>query len=185
MAKSRKTKPSFDAPGAAAGGSDTGWVYRSEPTGRHTANPPIIDVPPSRPAAEAPDAALREAAARSIVDRYAKFAAAAGLVPIPLLDTAAIAGVQLKMLDELSQHFDVPFSRERGKAIVAALAGGAGSTWSSGHVVKFLMKRVPVAGTLFQVATEPALASAATYAIGRVFITHFASGGTLDTLATA
>src|SRR4051812_44104840 len=125
MAKSRKAKPSFDGPSAAPGASDTGWVYRSEPGGgRRAAAPPIIDVPPPRPAAAAPDAALRETAARSIVDRYVKFAAVAGLVPIPLLDTAAIAGVQLKMLEELAQHYNIPMTRDRGKAIVASVAGG-------------------------------------------------------------
>jgi uncharacterized protein (DUF697 family) len=185
MAKSRKAKPSFDGPSPAPGASDTGWVYRSEPTGRHTANPPIIDVPPARAAAAAPDAALREAAAQSIVDRYVKFAAVAGLVPIPLLDTAAITGVQMKMLTELAEHYNVPFTRDRGKVIVASLAGGVAPSFSSRHVMKFLIKRVPIAGTLFHAATEPALASAATYAVGRLFITHFASGGTLDTLVPA
>jgi uncharacterized protein (DUF697 family) len=184
MAKSTKRKPSFDGPGDREGASDTGWVYRSEPAdaSRPAVAPPIIDVPTQRPAAHAPDAALRDSAARQIVDRYVMFAAAAGLVPIPLLDTAAITGVQLAMLHALSDHYTVPFSRERGKAIVVALAGGVASAFSSKTVAKFLVSQLPVAGMLINAATEPALASAATYAVGRVFMSHFASGGTLDNL---
>jgi uncharacterized protein (DUF697 family) len=142
----------------------------------------VIDVPPQRAAVDGADAPLREAAARQIVERYAMFAAAAGLVPLPFVDTAAITGVQIAMVSALADHYNITFSRERGKTLIASLAGGVAPSFSSGHVAKFLIKRVPIAGTLFSAATEPALASAATYAIGRLFITHFASGGTLETL---
>ena len=42
-----------------------------------------------------------------------------------------------------------------------------------------VIPRIPIVGSLMSLATVPALGSAATYAIGTVFIQHFESGGTL------
>jgi hypothetical protein len=42
-----------------------------------------------------------------------------------------------------------------------------------------MVKSIPIAGTAVGALVTPALAVAATYAIGMVFIQHFASGGTL------
>jgi uncharacterized protein (DUF697 family) len=45
--------------------------------------------------------------------------------------------------------------------------------------VASVVKFVPVVGSLAGMITEPAIAAAATYALGKVFIQHFESGGTL------
>jgi len=42
-----------------------------------------------------------------------------------------------------------------------------------------MLKFVPVVGTLTAAFVMPALSAGATYAIGKAFIQHFASGGTL------
>jgi len=217
MAKSRKRKPSFDAPAEAAGPSDTAWVYRTEKgaSNRRAPKTPagrvVMDVPPADaassasagsrqarkapPAIEAPplsapgDAAAGRAAdtertigGHAIAERYALYAAAAGLVPMPVIDVAAIAGVQVAMARALAQEYSVPFDREKGRTIVTALAGGVASTATGRSVLKMLVKRIPIAGTVFTVATVPAVASAVTYAVGCVFIAHFEAGGTLDDL---
>lgn len=120
------------------------------------------------------------AAALTIVDRHALYAAGAGLVPVPLIDTAAIAGVQVAMVRSLAEHYTVPFSRERVKAVVTAIAGGVAPVSVGYGAIGLLMHNVPIAGTLFRYTTVSVFASAVTYAVGRVFMTHFEAGGSLD-----
>jgi uncharacterized protein (DUF697 family) len=120
----------------------------------------------------------RELGAMQKVNRYALYSAAAGLVPIPLFDVAAIAGVQVKLLSVLAKHYDLPFSADRGKALVSALIGGLLPTTLGYGVVGSMVKRVPVVGTIIGIFTVSVFASASTYAVGKVFIQHFESGGT-------
>ena len=97
---------------------------------------------------------------------------------MPVVDLAAVGGVQLQMLRRLSQIFDIPFSKNRGKAIMASFAGTMIPA-STGLGVASMIKAVPVAGTAIGALTTPALSVGATYVIGMAFIEHFASGGTL------
>ncbi|HEY6383087.1 MAG TPA: YcjF family protein [Pseudolabrys sp.] len=120
----------------------------------------------------------RRAYARKLVERFSLWAGAAGLLPIPVADLAAVAGLQIQMLRRLSQVYDVPFSRHRGKALLAGFAGTMIPA-STGVGMASLIKSVPIAGSAIGVMTTPALAVAATYVIGLAFIEHFASGGTL------
>lgn len=120
-----------------------------------------------------------EAGAKKIVNRYVLWSMGAGLVPIPIIDMAAIIAVQLKMLSELAKYYDVPFSEEKGKSIVSSLVGGvAAESIAHGSIGSFI-KSIPGAGTLFGMVAMPVSAGATTYAVGKVFTQHFASGGTL------
>ena len=119
-----------------------------------------------------------EAAAIRIVNEYMGWSAGAGLVPIPLVDLAAMSGVQLKMIHSLTKYYDIPFSREAAKSIIAALIGGGGSFVIAASAGS-MMKLIPVVGSVAGALTQPALAAASTYALGRVFIQHFETGGTL------
>jgi uncharacterized protein (DUF697 family) len=82
------------------------------------------------------------------------------------------------MLRRLSQIYDVPFSENRGKALIAALAGALVPT-TSGIGAFSLLKAVPIIGTIIGGFVTPVLSAGATYAIGKAFIQHFESGGTL------
>jgi uncharacterized protein (DUF697 family) len=119
-----------------------------------------------------------EAEAMRIVNGYMGWSAGAGLVPIPVMDLAAISGVQLKMIHSLTKFYGVPFSREAAKSVVAALIGGGGSLTLAAPASS-LLKFVPLIGSVAGVLTQPALAAASTYALGKVFIQHFETGGNL------
>jgi uncharacterized protein (DUF697 family) len=126
--------------------------------------------------------AERDQEASQLVDRFSLWSGAAGLVPVPLIDIAAVAGVQLQMLRRLSEIYGVPFTDNRGKSIIASLAGSvlpASTATSTAITFGSLVKGVPLVGTTIGALTMPALAIGATYVIGKVFIQHFASGGTL------
>ena len=116
--------------------------------------------------------------AEKLVERFSLWSGAAGLIPLPLVDLATVGGVQIQMLRRLSQIYDVPFSANRGKALIAALAGSMIPA-SSGLGVASLIKGLPVAGTVVSALAMPVFSAGATYAIGMAFIEHFASGGTL------
>src|SRR5215475_7807867 len=100
----------------------------------------------------------RDEEAAKLVDRFSLWSGAAGLIPIPLVDIAAVGGVQLQMLRKLSEIYGVPFSDNRGKSIIASLAGSllpasAATTTAMGaaSVVKF----IPGVGTAVAALTMP------------------------------
>jgi uncharacterized protein (DUF697 family) len=120
----------------------------------------------------------RQELASSMVDRFAMWAGAAGLIPVPIIDLVAVGGLQLQMLRRISQIYDVSFSENRGKVLITSLLGAAVPT-SSAYGFAEVLKAVPVVGTAISALIMPALAAASTYAIGKAFILHFSSGGTL------
>lgn len=116
--------------------------------------------------------------ALATVKRYMWWAGGAGLIPIPWVDLAAVGGVELKMLADVSKVYGVPFERNRGKAAIAALVGFVLPHAGAYGMIGSGIKAVPVLGAL---AGPPAMAlftAAYTWAVGNVFIQHFESGGT-------
>ncbi len=112
-----------------------------------------------------------------LVKKYMWWSMGAGLIPVPLLDVGALAGVQLKMLHRLSQHYQVKFSANAGKSIIAALTGTITADALRGSTVTSFIKSIPLLGFIGSVSM-PIYAGSITYAIGKVFIQHFESGGT-------
>ena len=134
-------------------------------------------VPTALAAADMTDSP-RDELASHLVDRLSLWSGAAGLIPVPLVDIAAVGGVQLHMLRRLSQIYGVPFSENRGKSILTSLVGAVIPA-SAATTTASLMKGLPVIGTAIGVLTMPVVSAGATWVIGKVFIQHFASGGTL------
>ena len=120
----------------------------------------------------------RDALANRLVNHFAMWSGVAGLLPFPVVDVVAIGGLQVQMVRRLSQIYGVPFSENRGKAVVLSLAGTLIPT-TSGIGAASAFKFVPIVGTITGGLVMPALSAGATYAIGKAFIQHFASGGTL------
>jgi uncharacterized protein (DUF697 family) len=124
----------------------------------------------------------RDEQASQLVDRYSLWSGAAGLIPVPIVDVVVVGGVQIQMLRKLSEIYGVPFSDNMGKSVLASLAGSlipASTATTTAMGVGSLMKGLPGIGTVIGALTMPAFSAGATYIIGKVFIQHFASGGTL------
>lgn len=124
-----------------------------------------------------PDVTEREARASAIVRSNMGWSAGAGLLPIPGLDIAAVVGVQANMLRQIAQVYGVPFKANLAKELIGVLIGGGGTALVGGAAGS-LAKVLPVVGTVAGMITMPAVAAASTWAIGKVFIRHFESGGT-------
>jgi uncharacterized protein (DUF697 family) len=137
------------------GGSDTG-----------------TDVSASTPESERHDLASR------LVNRFAIWSGVAGLIPLPVVDVVAVGGLQVQMVRRISQIYDVAFSDNRGKALIASLAGSMIPA-TSGMGAASALKAVPLFGAMAGGFVMPVLSAGATYAIGKAFIQHFETGGTL------
>ena len=129
----------------------------------------------------------RREEAMEIVRRNIAWAAGGGLIAVPFLDIAAVTSVQLKMIKELTEVYDIPFSKKLGRSILASIVGGTGSSaLAYGKIGALatgsLMKVVPVVGTVFGAATMSVFASGITYGVGKVFIKHFEKGGSLENI---
>ncbi|CAD6881387.1 hypothetical protein [Methylomonas albis] len=121
-----------------------------------------------------------DATASPIIKRYSLIAAGIGIIPVPLIDSVLVSGVQVKMVYELAKAFDTPFIESRVKAIVGSLVGGIAPIGVAGGAVH-LVKAIPFIGFAAWYFVGPALAFASTYAVGKVFSEHFQTGGTLLT----
>jgi uncharacterized protein (DUF697 family) len=120
----------------------------------------------------------------AVIRRNTLWAAGTGLIPIPVLDSAAIVSVQIKMLAEISSVYEVPFQNNSGKSVIAAmmttLSGTVlGKSLLSTGIFGNLMKVVPGVGAALSILTMPGFNAAFTYALGRVFQQHYAAGGTI------
>lgn len=120
----------------------------------------------------------KQAQAEAIINKYVPWSMGAGFVPVPLLDVVALTGIQVKMLSEISAVYGQPFSENRGKSIVISLLGGLGSTSLAAGALGSLVKALPGIGMWVGAATLPVVAGSITYAVGKVFVQHFESGGT-------
>jgi len=123
--------------------------------------------------------------ADSIIRQHVLLAAGAGLIPVPIVDMAAITGIQLKMLSDLAASYDVPFSRHRVESILSSLIGGLASREIAKIGLSGMLKIIPVFGSVLGAASMPMAAAALTYAVGSSFKEHFAAGGNLENVNLA
>jgi len=123
----------------------------------------------------------RQLQANKTVRNYMWWSMGAGLIPVPFVDLAALTGVQLKMLLDLSKEYDVKFSESKGKAAIASLLSTIVPNSLSRGSVGSLLKVVPFVGSTLGSFSMSIFSGASTYALGKIFIQHYDSGGTLLT----
>lgn len=116
--------------------------------------------------------------ANDLVKKWMWWTMGAGLIPVPFVDLAAVSGVQIKMLSDLSHLYDVKFSENKGKSIVSALLGSVVPNSLARGSVGSILKMIPLIGPVMGGLSMSLFSGAATYAIGKSFIQHFESGGT-------
>ena len=120
----------------------------------------------------------RQPSALKTVKNYMWWSMGAGLIPVPFLDLAAVTGVQLKMLYELSKIYGIAFQENRVKAVAGSLIGSIVPGSLSCGAIGSALKAVPVIGAFAGAPAMVLFCGASTWAVGKVFIQHFESGGT-------
>ncbi len=183
-----RSQPSFDAVEPEPAPSDVPL--------RHAAASQASETPASEPnqknpgaAATAsmkgpadPRAAKRRLFANKIVDRHRLYAAGGGLLPVPVASIAGVTAVVLRMVKQLSQLYGVPFERDRTRALVVSIIGGAVPTGLGVATTSTLAWIVP-GGLLFGLAVSAVTAGALTRGIGQVFVESFESEATAQEIA--
>jgi uncharacterized protein (DUF697 family) len=122
------------------------------------------------------DKTRRKIKTRLLIIENVFWAIGAGAIPIPIFDLFFVTAIQLKLISDLSLEYNVKFSKNRGKAIIASLTAGTSTGLLANHFVKSIFK---IHATPVAILSLAIFGGATTYAIGQVFVRHFESGGTL------
>ena len=118
-----------------------------------------------------------------VIRNHMLAACAASIVPVPVVDMAAITVVQINMIRKLAAMHGKTFSESSVRNTIAALVGGVGSQ-SVGIVAGVsIAKAIPVVGWAVGIVALPTIVGASTYAIGRVFLRHFEEGGAIHDIS--
>lgn len=115
--------------------------------------------------------------ARELVKKRVMASVGAGLVPVPLFDMAALTGIQVEMLARLCKLYGTSFRQDVGKSLIGSLLGGVIPVWANPAIASFI-KAIPLIGQTTGAVSMSIVGGASTYALGKVFIQHFESGGT-------
>ena len=146
-----------------------------------TLTPVTTEKPEKSTAAAEPEAAGEltcEEQAKAVMYRFMMQNAALGFLPIPVIDVVTIGGTQLAMLAGISKIYGVDFKQNKVKPVIASLLGALGYDFAVRMIAGALFKSIPVLGFVAGIATMPLMGAASTYAVGKMFIQHFESGGT-------
>jgi len=157
-------------------------MSQAEKVNADTVNAPTSSIEdPIAEAGATPDTShsMRLLLANDRVKNHVIAASGVSLVPVPLLDLAAIMGIQVDLMRSLCKVYEVPFQEKLVRSLLTALASGAGVIVAM-TALSSLAKVIPVLGSVVGSAGLSASAAAVTYATGQVFIDHFESGGTLS-----
>ena len=124
--------------------------------------------------------AVRRRAADNTIRHYCYWSFSAALIPVPIVDFAAMSAIQLKMIGELCELYDVPFSQERARTTISTLlASASSSTFAS------LAKLIPGLGYFGVAIPLAGINVSYTYAVGKIFAQHFQSGEPLESFDPA
>ena len=113
----------------------------------------------------------------AIVNGHVSWATGAGAVPVPIVDIALVAGIQLNMLKKLAALYTVDFDETRGRAWLSILTTNVASRFAANA-----LKLVPGVGTLLGGGAMAIMSGASTYALGTVVAHHFRNNGTFEDL---
>jgi uncharacterized protein (DUF697 family) len=117
--------------------------------------------------------------AENLIKNHVMAAGAMSVVPLPLLDIAAITVVQLRMIQKLAAMYSKSFSERPVRNTIAGLAGGVLGHSAGVITALSLAKAIPGIGWALGMVTLPVVVGASSYAIGRVYLRHFEEGGSI------
>jgi uncharacterized protein (DUF697 family) len=111
----------------------------------------------------------------SIISAHVVYAMTAGAIPVPVADIVAVSAIQYDMIKQIAEAYKVKYDSEKGKALATALAGATASRIGASFI-----KAIPGVGTFLGIGSQMLMAGATTYALGRIFDSHFSGNKNLD-----
>jgi uncharacterized protein (DUF697 family) len=109
-----------------------------------------------------------------IITSHIIYSMTAGAIPVPLVDFIAITAIQIDMIKQVADFHGADYDRDKGKSLASSLAGT-----SLAKIGASAAKSIPGVGTLLGISSQVILAGASTYALGKVFDSHFSENKTL------
>ena len=79
----------------------------------------------------------------------------------------------------LSELYGTSLTKQKNKAIIASVLGGAHSEWITAYLGNNVEKVLPGMVAIGNTITRPVVAVGITYSIGRLFVKHFDTGAWL------
>jgi uncharacterized protein (DUF697 family) len=116
-------------------------------------------------------------AAGEIIASSTRWSVGAALIPIPMLDMAALGAIQANMIVDLAGVYDQKVTKQAVRGVISVLLGTLVPAGATQMVVSTSSKLVPGYGTVIGAVSLATFGSAATYSIGKVFVRHFEKGG--------
>jgi uncharacterized protein (DUF697 family) len=104
---------------------------------------------------------------------YTSLAAAAGAVPVPVLDLVLLSGVQTRMIYHLARLYSQPMDAKRFLELAGTLGLGVMTRQATRMTVIELLKLIPFVGSYLGAAAGAALAGVTTYALGMAFCYYY------------
>ncbi|OWY22436.1 DUF697 domain-containing protein [Sphingobacteriales bacterium UPWRP_1] len=117
----------------------------------------------------------RKTKATDIITHNVLLSMGAAIIPVPVADIVALTTLQAKMLKELCDLYEKPFSHDIARNIIAAIAGN-----SLARIGSSLIKAIPGLGSVLGGVSAVILSGASTYAIGQVFLSNLEEGKSIE-----
>lgn len=108
----------------------------------------------------------------AIVERFANYSAVGGAIPVPVANAAALTALLVRMVQRLSKLYGVPFEKNRTRAVIIGLMGGALPTGFATIATSVVTSFVP-GYNLLGLAVSSVTSSAYARSIGQLYIEHF------------
>ena len=116
-------------------------------------------------------------AADAVIKDHVLLALGAGLIPVPLVDIAAITMIEVNMIGDLARVYDFPVPHKLIRyKILISLLGSIGPLYAADHLHGAL-HAVPLIGFAASAVTLSMTGGVAVYVVGRAFQKHYESGG--------
>ncbi|CAK0752799.1 membrane hypothetical protein [Gammaproteobacteria bacterium] len=128
------------------------------------------------------DQEARRQKADQLINRNVLISVGCGLIPVPVIDAAGVAAIEITMISDLAEIYGFPFpTRLALIKLFISVVSSIGYIYIVVHS-RSALKAIPLVGYLASVAMYSMANGIAVFAIGKVFQHHFESGGTLLSL---
>jgi uncharacterized protein (DUF697 family) len=135
----------------------------------------------SEPQAQAQQAQInaRVERANAVIRKYVLLSMGAGAIPVPVFDVAASVGLQLKLIQEISEIYGVDHCQDLVRNAVATITTTTGGLVIGSYLGASVAKFVPGVGTKIGIVKTAMFFGITTHISGKFLIMHFEAGGTL------
>jgi uncharacterized protein (DUF697 family) len=130
--------------------------------------------------ATADDHASRKVRAEAVIRRNVLWALGGGILPLPILDVAAVTAIELKMLKELANIYQVEFSPGIARKIIYSLLANIGLVGVGTLLGGSIAKLIPFLGVSLGFISVSVLVGSFTDSLGQTVLIHLEGGGTLE-----